>query len=90
MSKKILVLAGSARKNGNSNRMARAFADAAAENGNEVKVVDTAKLKLNFCHACETCYKTGKPCSFDDDFNTIADDILAADALVFSCPVFSF
>ena len=42
MSKKILVLAGSARKNGNSNRMARAFADAAAENGNEVKVVDTA------------------------------------------------
>ena len=88
MSKKILVLAGSARKNGNSNCMARAFADAAAENGNDVKVVDTAKLKLNFCHACETCYKTGKPCSFDDDFNTIADDILAADALVFSCPVY--
>ena len=88
MSKKILVLAGSARKNGNSNRMARAFADAAVENGNEVKVVDTAKLKLNSCHACETCYKTGKPCSFDDDFNTIADDILAADALVFSCPVY--
>ena len=88
MSKKILVLTGSARKDGNSNRMARAFADAAAANGNEVKVIDTSKLKLNFCHACQTCYKTGKPCSFDDDFNTIADDILAADALVFSCPVY--
>ena len=88
MSKKILVLTGSARKGGNSNRMAQAFAEAAAAKGNEVKVIDTAKLKLNFCHACQTCYKTGKPCSFDDDFNAIADDILAADALVFSCPVY--
>ena len=88
MSKKILVLTGSARKGGNSNRMAHAFAEAAAAKGNDVKVIDTAALKLNFCHACQTCYKTGKPCSFDDDFNTIADDILAADALVFSCPVY--
>lgn len=88
MSKKILVLTGSARKDGNSNRMARSFIAAAEARGHEVKRIDTAKLKLNFCHACETCYKTGKPCSFDDDFNTIADDILAADALVFSCPVY--
>ncbi len=88
MSKKIMVLTGSARRDGNSNRMARAFADAAGAKAHEVKVIDTAALKLNFCHACQTCYKTGKPCSFDDDFNTIADDILAADALVFSCPVY--
>ena len=88
MSKKILVLTGSARKDGNSNRMAHAFAEAAEAKGHAVKVIDTAKLKLNFCHACETCYKTGKPCSFDDDFNLIADDILAADALVFSSPVY--
>ena len=49
MSKKILVLTGSARKDGNSNRMAHAFADAAVSKGNEVKVIDTSKLKLNFC-----------------------------------------
>lgn len=88
MAKKILVLTGSARKGGNSNRMAQAFAEAAAAKGHAVKVIDTAALKLNFCRACQTCYQTGKPCSFDDDFNTIADDILAADALVFSCPVY--
>jgi multimeric flavodoxin WrbA len=88
MSKKILVLTGSARKGGNSNRMAQAFAEAAAANGNEVKVIDTAGLKLNFCHGCETCYKTGKPCSFDDDFNTIAPAILEADVVVFSTPVY--
>ena len=47
MSKKILVLTGSARKDGNSNRMAQAFAEAAAAKGNEVKVIDTTKLKQN-------------------------------------------
>ena len=88
MSKKIVVLTGSARKGGNSNRMAQAFAQAAEAKGNEVKVIDTTKLTLNFCHGCQTCYKTGKPCTFDDDFNVIADDILGADALVFSCPVY--
>ena len=46
MSKKILVLTGSARTNGNSNRMAHAFAEAAAAKGHDVKLIDTAKLKL--------------------------------------------
>ena len=40
------------------------------------------------CRACETCFKTGKACSFDDDFNTIAPAILAADAVVFTMPVY--
>ena len=40
------------------------------------------------CHACETCYKTGKACSFDDDFNTIAPAILEADVVVFTMPVY--
>ncbi|MDE7234850.1 MAG: NAD(P)H-dependent oxidoreductase, partial [Ruminiclostridium sp.] len=40
------------------------------------------------CRACETCFKTGKACSFDDDFNTIAPAILEADAVVFTMPVY--
>ena len=40
------------------------------------------------CRACETCFKTGKACSFDNDFNTIAPAILEADAVVFSMPVY--
>jgi hypothetical protein len=36
----------------------------------------------------ETCFKTGKACSFDDDFNTIAPAILEADAVIFSMPVY--
>ena len=88
MGKKIVVITGSPRKNGNSFKMTEAFIRKAEALGHTVTRFDAAFKKLGGCHACETCYKTGKPCSFDDDFNTIADDILAADALVFSCPVY--
>lgn len=37
---------------------------------------------------CETCFKTGKACSFDDDFNIIAPAILDADVIVFTMPVY--
>lgn len=40
------------------------------------------------CHACDTCLKTGKACSFDDDFNAIAPHIESADGVVFVTPVY--
>ena len=49
---------------------------------------DAAFKKIGGCHACETCYKTGNACSFDDDFNELAPSILEADAVVFSTPVY--
>ncbi len=85
---KIVVLTGSARKNGNSAAMAQAFIDAAAAKGHTVIRHDAAVLNVGGCHGCETCYSTGKPCTFDDDFNRIADDLLTADGLVFAMPVY--
>ena len=85
---KILIITGSSRKGGNSNSMAAAFAEAATAAGHEVTSIDATRLNLNGCHGCMGCYKTGKACAFDDDFNTIADDMLAADAWVFSFPVY--
>ena len=35
-----------------------------------------------------TWYISGKACSFDDDFNPIADAILEADAIVYTMPVY--
>lgn len=72
MSKKIVVITGSPRKNGNSFAMTDSFIDSAIEKGHTVTRFDAAMMKIGGCHACETCYKTGKACSFDDDFNTIA------------------
>jgi len=88
MSKKIVVITGSPRKNGNSFAMTDAFIKAAEAKGHTVTRFDAAMKKVGGCRACETCFKTGKACSFDDDFNTIAPSILEADAIVYSTPVY--
>ena len=88
MSKKIVVITGSPRKNGNSFAMTDALIRAAQQKGHTVTRFDAAMMQIGGCHACETCYKTGKACSFDDDFNTIAPAVLEADAVVFTMPVY--
>ena len=88
MSKKIVVITGSPRKNGNSFAMTDAFIKAAEAKGHTVTRFDAAMMKIGGCRACETCFKSGKACSFDDDFNTIAPAILDADLVVFTMPVY--
>ena len=88
MSKKIVVITGSPRQNGNSFAMTRSFIEVTEKKGYEVTRFDAAMKNVGGCHACETCFKTGKACSFDDDFNTIAPAILAADTVVFTMPVY--
>lgn len=88
MSKKIVVITGSPRKNGNSFAMTDAFIKAAEAKGHTVTRFDAAMMKIGGCRACETCFKSGKACSFDDDFNIIAPAVLDADAVVFTMPVY--
>ncbi len=88
MSKRIVVITGSPRKKGNSFAMTAAFIQAAEARGHTVTRFDAALQNVGGCRACETCFKTGKACSFDDGFNTIAPAILEADAVVFSMPVY--
>ena len=88
MSKKIVVITGSPRKNGNSFAMTDAFIKAAGAKGHTITRFDAALKKVGGCRACETCFSTGKACTFDDDFNTIAPAILEADVIVFTMPVY--
>ena len=89
MGKKIVVLTGSPRKKGNSFAMTDSFIKAAEAKGHSVTRFDTSDMNIGFCHGCETCYKTGKPCSFGGDFNgALSDAILEADAVVFTTPVY--
>ena len=85
---KILVITGSPRKQGNTFAMVDAFTHAAEAKGHEVVRFDAAMMKIGGCHACMTCYKSGKACSFDDDFNLIAPHILEADTVVYAMPVY--
>lgn len=86
--KKIVVITGSPRREGNSFAMTKAFIERAEARGHQVTRFDAAFRKVGSCRACETCFRTGKACSFDDDFNQLAPVILEADAVVFTMPVY--
>ena len=85
---KIVVITGSPRKHGNTMAMVDAFVKEAERLGHVTRRFDAAMMKIGGCHACQTCYKTGKACSFDDDFNLIAPAILEADTVVYAMPVY--
>jgi multimeric flavodoxin WrbA len=90
MKKNILVLTGSPRIGGNSDLLADAFIKGANKAGHEVVKCEVGKKNIMGCKACDTCYSKGKPCSFDDDFNSIAPLIEKADAIIFITPLYWF
>lgn len=90
MSKKIVVLTGSPRRNGNSFAMTEAFIQAAEARGHHVTRFDAAEMDVQGCHACEGCFQNGSPCAFADDFNAIAAAIMEADDIVFTMPVYRY
>ena len=55
MSKKVLILSGSPRKDGNSDMLCNEFMRGAAESGNEVEKIRVAEKKIGFCTGCYSC-----------------------------------
>ncbi len=85
---KIVILTGSPRKNGNSAKLVKAFTEEAERFGAEVEIFDTAFMNIGGCRHCENCYKKGRPCLFEDDFNKIAAAVENADGVVFASPLY--
>ena len=90
MSKRILILAGSPRKNGNSAALCRAFARGAEESGHQVETIFLRDKKIGFCLACYHCKKSGGICIIKDDMADILDKMNAADVLVMASPVYFY
>ena len=91
MSKKILILHASARKNGNTAILAAAAKAAAEKAGDTVTLLECTDLKIGPCHDCKSCFKTGRPCTFRDDFDdVVAPALEAANAVVFVAPLYWF
>ncbi|MBE6035835.1 MAG: flavodoxin family protein [Clostridiales bacterium] len=90
MKKNVLVITGSPRKGGNSDLMADAFIEGAKSAGHIVTKWCSGEKNIEGCRACETCFSTGKACSFDDDFNQLAPLIEKAEVLVLATPVYWF
>lgn len=88
--KNILVLTGSPRRNGNSDRMAEAFIKGALSVGHEVVKFDSAAKDIAGCKACKKCWAKGKPCFYRDDFDELTTILEEADVIVYSTPLYWF
>jgi len=84
---KIVILAGSPRKNGNSYKLVQAFAEGAKKH--EIAIVPVGNMKINGCLACEYCHTKGNgQCIQQDDMQTIHPLLAQADAVVLASPVY--
>lgn len=87
MKKKILVLTGSPRTDGNSDLMAKAFVKGAKMAGHEVQIFSAGRSEIKGCTACNACVAK-KACIHRDDFDKLAPMMLWADALVLATPMY--
>ncbi len=93
MGKKITILCGSPRKNGNTNRMVKYVKEGAAENGAEIEIIDIARLnyKVNGCIACMGCQSSEKfECVIKDDASPILKRLPESDVIALATPVYWF
>lgn len=90
MSKKVLILSGSPRKNGNSDLLCNEFMRGAAESGNVVEKIRVAEKNIACCKACYYCRISGGACAIKDDMAEILDKIIAADVIVMASPVYFY
>ena len=92
MSKNILILSGSPRKNGNTDRLVAAFKESAETEGKSVTVFRTADLAIAACLGCNHCRgdNDNGNCVHKDDMGAVLDVFRTADAVVFASPVYWF
>lgn len=72
-------------KHSNTLKLLNAALEGAAESGADVESIDIAKMKINYCIACDLCHETGV-CTIKDDFEVVLEKLLAADGIIVSSP----
>ncbi len=90
MSKKVLILSGSPRKNGNSDILCDEFLKGACAAGHSVEKVRVADKKIAPCLGCYHCASHGGECVHNDDMKELMQKIIEADVLVLASPVYFY
>ena len=90
---KILGLNGSPRKNGNSMKLLESAINGAKDAGAETEIIHLYSMNFKGCRSCFACKRKspmyGKGCAMKDDFTGVMESLLAADAWIFSTPIYN-
>lgn len=84
---KVLGLAGSPRRNGNTDVLLEHVMAGVTQQGAEVKTVILSELNIAPCRHCDGCLKTGK-CVINDDMQWLHTDLRETDCIVLASPIF--
>jgi multimeric flavodoxin WrbA len=83
---KVLGIAGSPRRGGNTDLLLEEVMQGAASRGAEVKTIAIDKLKITPCQHCDGCLKGGE-CVINDDMQDLYKEVEAADVIVLASPI---
>ena len=87
MSKKLLIVNGSPRKNGVDAVISKMIAETVKKYDYETEIVDICSLEINECRACMACKRTGR-CAQDDDMTQMYEKIRSCDMLILASPIY--
>jgi len=83
---KVLGIAGSPRRGGNTDLLLDEVMKGAASRGAEVKTIILNDLKITPCQHCDACRKVGR-CQIEDDMQMVYRELEQADRIVLASPV---
>jgi hypothetical protein len=84
---RVLGIAGSPRRKGNTETLLDRFLAGARNAGAAVGKVVAARLNIAGCVACDGCWDDGQ-CVVQDDFQAINDQLVAADVIALAAPLY--
>lgn len=87
MAKNVLVVTGSPRIGGNTDRLADAFVKGAKEAGHQVQIFAAGRADIKPCKVCNACKTVGK-CVFEDDFQKVEPMLREADVIALVSPIY--
>lgn len=87
--KRILILASSPRRGGNSDLLAEQFAKGAETAGHSVETLYLRDLRIFFCRGCQACRTMGY-CVIRDSVSKILNKLMFADVICFASPVYFY
>ena len=94
MAKKIIIILGSPRKQGNCAALAIQVAAGAKEVGADVESIYVHGMDIQPCRGCDTCrdldLDVGKDCVIDDGMQGLYPKLRCADAIVIASPIYWF
>ncbi len=83
---RVLGIAGSPRRRGNTDLLLAEVMKGAASRGAEVKTIVLSRLKIAPCQHCDACLEAGR-CKIKDDMQMVYDELERADRIVLASPV---